>query len=305
MSRVFVFGSLNMDLSIACDRMPQAGETIAGHDLLVNPGGKGANQAVAAARMGATTAMVGAVGTDAFGEQLAQALAAAGVGTQHLVRTTDAPTGTALIVRSDGDNRIILDAGANRALRADAVMAVLAQAAEPGDLLITQLECDVPTTFDVLARAHGAGLFTVFNPAPACAVPRELWPSIDLVCLNETECGIMCGIEPHTDDDARRAAEALCARGAGAVAITLGSHGSALYDGCTFTRIAPVPVQAIDSTAAGDTYLGALAAELARGAALTVAAQFASYAAALTVTRVGAQQAIPTRTEVDAVQGNG
>ncbi len=266
MSRVFVFGSLNMDLSIACDRMPRAGETIAGHDLLVNPGGKGANQAVAAARMGAATCMVGAVGTDAFGEQLAQALTAAGVDTQHLARTADAPTGTALIMRTDGDNRIILDAGANHALRADAVMAALDQAAEPGDLLITQLECDIPTTFDVLARAHAAGLVTVFNPAPACAAPRELWPSVDLVCLNETECGTVCGIEPHTDDDARRAAKTLCARGAGAVAITLGSHGSALYDGRTFTRIAPVPVQAVDSTAAGDTYLGALAAEHRCGA---------------------------------------
>lgn len=299
MRRVIVFGSLNMDLSIACDRIPQAGETLAGHDLLINPGGKGANQAVAAARMGAPTHMVGAVGTDAFGEQLARALDEAGVGTRYLARSAEAPTGTALIMRTGGDNRIVLDAGANRVLDADAVMAALAEVADAGDILIAQLECDVPTTLDVLARAHGAGLYTIFNPAPACPMPRELWRSIDLVCLNETECGIMCGIGPRCDDDVRRAARALHEMGTGHVAITLGSSGSAVLDDSSLTFIPAVPVRAVDSTAAGDTYIGALAAELARGADVIDAARFASRASALTVTRVGAQQAIPTRAEVE------
>lgn len=303
MGNVIVFGSLNMDLSIACDRMPRAGETIAGRDLLVNPGGKGANQAVASARMGARTLMIGAVGADAFGEQLVQTLQQAGVDTRRVERAVDAATGTAIILRTGGDNRIVLDAGANRLPTADAVAAALDEFSEPHDIVVAQLECDASSTFDALARAHDAGLYTIFNPAPAREIPRGLWSAVDLVCLNETECGIVCGVEPRDERDVPRAARALRELGARCAIITLGAGGSAVCADGAVERIAPVPVDAVDSTAAGDTYIGALAAELAHGTPVVAAARFASRAAALTVTRKGAQQSIPTRDEVDAFTG--
>ena len=222
MSKVIVFGSLNMDLSIACERMPQAGETLTGEGFLVNPGGKGANQAVAAAQLGAPVVMVGAVGADAFGEQLAAGLARAGVDCAHVSRLSSVTTGVAVIIRSAGDNRIVLDPGANHALAAADVSRALDEVAKPGDVFLTQLECDVNTTWAALASAHARGLYTMFNPAPARAVPRAAWANVDLVCLNETECEIITGTLPVDEDSACRAMELLASWGPERVARALG-----------------------------------------------------------------------------------
>ena len=301
MPRVIVFGSLNMDLSIACSRMPHAGETISGSGFITNAGGKGANQAVAAARLGAETCMIGAVGADAFGNDLHRCLEAADVDTAELATVEETPTGVAVIIRTDGDNRIVLDPGANHVLRITDVETALERVAQPGDIFITQLECDVATTFSALAAAHERGLYTIFNPAPACEIPPETWHNVDLLCLNETECAAISGMLPVNDDTANAAFKRLAALGVERAVITRGSEGSNVYDAELSAHVPAREVEVVDTTAAGDTYIGALAAALVAEKPLIDAASWASAAAALTVTRTGAQCSIPTKAEVDAL----
>lgn len=302
MPRVIVFGSLNMDLSIACDRVPQAGETISGSGFITNAGGKGANQAVAAARLGAETFMIGAVGADAFGTELRSGLEAAGVGTTELVSIENTPTGVAVIIRTDGDNRIVLDPGANHALRAADVEAALDRVAQPGDIFVTQLECDFETTLAALSAARRRGLYTIFNPAPACEIPAETWDDVDLLCLNETECAAISGMLPVNNDTAGAAFKRLAALGVQRAIITRGEDGSNVYDASVSEHIPAFPVEAVDTTAAGDTYIGALAAALMAEKPLLDAASWASAAAALAVTRAGAQRSIPTFQDVEALE---
>ena len=301
MHKVIVFGSLNMDLSIACERMPQAGETLTGGGFVVNAGGKGANQAVGAARLGAQVHMLGAVGADAFGDQLLAGLASAGVDCGRVTRLDDRTTGVAVIVRAAGDNRIVLDPGANHALSASDVSRALDALAEPGDVFLTQLECDVPTTLAALADAHARGLYTIFNPAPALDVPRATWENVDLVCLNETECEIVTGIFPADEESAVHAMELLASWGPTTVALTLGSKGSLVLHAGELIASVPPAVDVQDTTGAGDTYIGALAQGAAAGASLVETVERATRASALACTRVGAQQAIPTADEVTRV----
>lgn len=298
MSKVIVFGSLNMDLTIECDRMPRMGETLTGRNFLLNAGGKGANQAVAAARLGADVHMLGAVGTDVFGDSLRASLEQAGVDCGRLQRIEGTPTGVASITRVAGDNCIVLDPGANHVLRPKDVKAALDELAYPGDIFLTQLECDIPSTFAALAEAHRRGLYTIFNPAPAVSVPRETWKSVNLVCLNETECEIVTGVFPDSDDAARRAMELLVSWGVSTVALTLGAQGSRVLSGDTWIVSLPPSVEVTDTTGAGDTYIGALAMARARGLSLEEAIAWATHASALACTRVGAQQAIPSTSDV-------
>lgn len=302
MARVVIFGSMNMDLSIECDRMPAAGETISGHDFITNPGGKGANQAVAAARLGAEVRMVAAVGADGFGDELMAGLVAAGVDCAQVRRAEGTSTGVAVIVRSAGDNRIVLSAGANHLLGPADVASALDEAAEPGDVFLTQGECDPAATLAALAAARERGLYTILNPAPARPMPDEAWANVDLVCLNETECELMCGVLPEGEEGCARAVAALRGLGVGSVAITLGSAGSV---GCEagsdeLVRVPARRAEVVDTTAAGDTFIGALAAGRAAGMGLVESMAWGSAAAALTVGRLGAQQAIPTAAEVEA-----
>lgn len=317
---VVVFGSMNMDLSVACERMPGAGETVNGHGFLTNAGGKGANQAVAAARMGAATHMVAAVGEDAFGRELVAGLEAAGIDCSHVTRRTDVETGTATIVRCAGDNRIVLSPGANHALTgadavealhdivaaelapvgADADPAVAGIAPAAGSVFITQGECDLDATAAAIVAAHELGFYTVFNPAPACDLPADVWEHVDLVCPNEHECELICGVLPGDDESRRAALEALVAKGAGAAVITLGGAGSVtLGDDGDILRMPSLSRTVVDTTAAGDTYIGAFAAERVAGASLFECMVAGAQAAAVTVARLGAQQSIPTRDEVN------
>ncbi len=307
MNRAIVFGSLNMDLSIACARIPQAGETIIGGDFITNPGGKGANQAVAMAKLGAPTVMIGAVGCDAFGEELARALGAYAVDTSELARTNAAPTGVAVIVRAEGDNRIIVDPGANHALDASRVAAALDRVAQPGDIFVTQLECDLDATCAALHHAHEHGLITVFNPAPAHALPDTIWRDVDVLCLNETECALIAGIMPEDDERVARAMRAFADRGVACTIITRGAAGSDVWCAGNLEHIAAVDVHAVDTTAAGDTYIGAFVAARLEGADVIEAARWATRASAIAVTRPGAQQSIPTRREMDepTLRGDG
>lgn len=299
MSKVVVFGSMNMDLSIASPRMPEAGETLQGSGFLANAGGKGANQAIAAARLGAPVHMLAAVGTDVFGRELVDGLERAGIGCEDVRALEGVTTGVAVIVRTAGENRIVLSAGANHALSADDVSADLRRVGEKNDVFVTQGECDPDATIAALRAAHSLGLFTIFNPAPARAVPDDLWTCIDLVCLNETECQIMCGVLPVDEKTCLRAARRLRDLGAGSVVITLGSSGSFAVgaNGAT-VRVPAASAEVVDTTGAGDTFIGALAAGRAKGLSLEESMRWGAAAAAVTVSRLGAQQSIPTAEEV-------
>lgn len=311
---VAVFGSMNMDLSVACERMPRAGETVGGSGFITNAGGKGANQAVAAARMGARTCMIGAVGRDAFGASLVAGLQDAGVDCDFVARRDDVETGTATIIRCEGDNRIVLSPGANhatrgrgRCLRAGASGGRWARRRRQrglppaaGSVFIAQGECDLAATAEALFCAHELGFYTIFNPAPACELPAEAWPAVDLVCPNETECQVLTGILPKDDESCAAALNALLAKGAGAAVITLGGAGSVtLGDGGDLLRMPALSSTVVDTTAAGDTFIGALAAARLEGLPLFECMAAGARASAVTVSRLGAQQSIPTRAEVE------
>ena len=310
---VAVFGSMNMDLSVACERMPRAGETVGGSGFITNAGGKGANQAVAAARMGAHTCMIGAVGRDPFGDALVAGLQDAGVDVEFVARRDDVETGTATIIRYEGDNRIVLSPGANHALAGDEVACALHSlvadeldgdvdevAPAAGSVFVAQGECDLMATAAALSCAHGLGFYTVFNPAPACDLPAGAWPAVDLVCPNETECQVLTGILPTDDESCVAALNALLAKGSGAAVITLGGSGSVtLGDDGELLRMPALSGEVVDTTAAGDTFIGALAAARLEGLPLFECMIAGARASAVTVSRLGAQQSIPTRAEVE------
>lgn len=298
MKKVIVFGSLNMDLSIEAPRMPQLGETISGGGFITNPGGKGANQAVAAAKLGGNVHMVGAVGSDAFGMQMRASLEEAGVCCTHVTSAPNAPTGVAMISRVGGDNCIVLDAGANHLLNAEDVARVLDEVAEAGDVFLAQLECDFDATCGALRHAHELGLFTVLNPAPARKVPAEVLAQVDMLVVNESECEVLCGIYPVDDEICASALEALSHAGVRYPVVTLGARGSMLRTPQGEVLASTPPrVEALDTTCAGDTYIGALCAARATDLPLEEAVRLASHASALATTRIGAQRAIPTLEE--------
>lgn len=301
MSKVIVFGSLNMDLSIQCARIPQQGETMDGDSFIITPGGKGANQAVAASRLGAPVSMIGAVGDDIFARELTAGLAASNIDTTHVQSIPNTASGTATIMRIDNDNRIILGHGANWALKEDDVCKVLDQIAEPEDIFLTQFECDAAATDAAIKHAYRLGMYTMLNPAPVRAVPDNVWPCVDYICVNETESEALTGILPHNEEEAREVAKAMQERGASSCVITLGAQGA--Y-GQTKQEGAFVPSRhftAIDTTAAGDTFIGAMAAAKIAGKDFFESMQWATGASSLTVSRLGAQQSIPWKQELDAL----
>ena len=216
-------------------------------------------------------------------------------------RLADVTTGVAVILRTEGENRIVLHAGANHALAATDVVSDLRRIGESGDIFVTQGECDPAATEAALRAAHEQGLYTIYNPAPARPAPDDLWPCVDLVCLNETECQIMCGVLPVDDATCLAAARRLRELGAGTAVITLGAAGSfgLGLDGEP-VRVPAAPANVVDTTAAGDTFIGALAAGRARGFSLAESMEWGARASALTVSRLGAQPSIPTAAEVEA-----
>ncbi len=300
MPKALVFGSMNMDLSICCARIPAAGETIDGDSFITNPGGKGANQAVAASRMGAPVTMVAAVGDDTFGSVLLGCLDGAGIDVSAVRTVTEVPTGTATIIRVDGDNRIILDHGANYCLSSADVCDAVDRFGEPGDVFLTQFECGPDATAAALAHAHDRGLFTMVNPAPARPIPDDFWRSVDYLCMNETECESITGDFPFGPEDASMAARKIAGKGVSQVVVTLGSKGSYGYDRGEECFVPARCVDAVDTTAAGDTFIGAMVSGHLMGMGFRESMELATCASALTVQRVGAQQSIPSLAEVNA-----
>ncbi|MGP6460264.1 ribokinase [Pseudomonas parakoreensis] len=299
-ANVVVIGSLNMDLVTRAPRLPKGGETLIGHSFATVSGGKGANQAVAAARLGAQVAMVGCVGNDDYGVQLRDALLAEQIDCQAVSTVADS-SGVALIVVDDNSqNAIVIVAGANGAMtpavidRFDAVL-------QAADVIICQLEIPDATVGHALKRARELGKTVILNPAPASRpLPADWFTAIDYLIPNESEAAALSGLPVDSLEAAESAARQLIAMGAGKVIVTLGAQGSLFANGKDFEHFPAPKVKAVDTTAAGDTFVGGFAAALASGKSEAEAIRYGQVAAALSVTRAGAQPSIPTMSDVQA-----
>ena len=276
-----------MDVVATAARHPRVGETVAGQAVHYFPGGKGANQAVAAAKLGASTALIGRLGTDAHGQQLRTFLAAQGVDLALVKDTAGTHSGTAIITIANADNTIVVVPGANALVSAeDVAAAVLAR----GDVAVSQFEIPLPTITAFFKRARAGGATTILNPAPAIACNPELLDLVDILILNETELGFFTHTEFHDSDAPARFVD-----------VTLGKRGVlALVDG-EASMIAGRAVKAVDTTGAGDCFVGALAAQLAGGTAIRDALEYANAAASICVQRMGAAPSMPTAAEVDEI----
>jgi ribokinase len=303
MGRVFVAGSINMDVVATADRHPKVGETVAGKEVHYFPGGKGANQAVAAAKLGAPATLIGRLGVDAFGQQLRTFLAAQGVDLALVKDTSGTHTGTAIITIAEADNTIVVVPGANALVTPEDVAApVLTE----GDVAVSQFEIPQATIAAFFKRARAAGATTILNPAPAIACGPELLDLVDILILNETELGLLAQTELHdTDEPARfiEAARRLPTASDKIICVTLGKRGVLALVGGEPSLIAGRTVKAVDTTGAGDCFVGAFAAQLANGNAIRDALEYANAAASICVQRMGAAPSMPTAAEVAALHG--
>lgn len=310
-SGIVVVGSLNADLTIYTERLPQPGETVHGNGFAVNPGGKSANQAVAASKLGGNVTLIGAVGEDSNGTMLIESTAGAGVDVSR-VRRSDVATGVAVIsVDANGENSIIISAGANDTLApADVDFAAFRGAA----VVCLCLEVGIDTVVAAAQAGHDAGATVLLNLSPYAEVPELLAGLSDVLLVNAHEAALFLGSEsdiPSADADAEAwepVRSQFADRGLQRVLVTLGSRGSVVLDslarGEQLTRIAPTRVSAVDTTGAGDAFTGAVAARLAAGDSLVDAASFASVAAALAATKKGTQAAYATLEEVEAARAS-
>lgn len=305
MGRVFVAGSINMDVVATADRHPRLGETVAGQQVLYFPGGKGANQAVAASRLGAKTTLIGRLGRDSFGAELKTFLGNQGIDLGYVQETTDAHTGTAIITVAQVDNTIVVIPGANALVSTDdAAVAPLLK----GDIAVSQFEIPLPTIAAFFRRARDASAITLLNPAPAQLMSGELLTLVDILVLNETELGFVAGTELSDGDEAAKiiaVAQQLQTRPDQTICVTLGKRGVLALAGREELAIPGRLVQAVDTTGAGDCFVGALAAQLADGEPLRTALAFANAAASISVQRMGAGPSMPTAAEVAAVLSAG
>ncbi|MFF4958366.1 ribokinase [Streptomyces sp. NPDC001222] len=294
---LLVVGSANADLVIGVERRPAAGETVLGSDLVVHPGGKGANQAVAAARLGARTALLARVGDDAHGRLLLDAQRAAGVDTEGVL-VGGAPTGVALItVDPSGDNSIVVSPGANGRLAPEDVQAA-GKLLSASRVVSAQLEIPLETVLEVV-RNLPSGTRFVLNPSPPRPLPAEVLAACDPLIVNEHEARVITGAE--LDGSPEDWAGALLALGPRSVVVTLGAQGALVATAESTTRVPSVKVEAVDTTGAGDAFTAALAWRLGTGASLPDAAAYAARVGAAAVTRPGAQESYPTAEEVGAL----
>ena len=294
--KILVIGSSNTDMTIKSERLPAPGETILGGKFLMGAGGKGANQAVAAKRLGGDVTFVCKVGRDIFGDNAIKGYEKEGIDTSHILRS-DAPSGVALIlVDAKAENSIAVAPGANGDLTPEDIRNLRGVIAE-ASYLILQLEVPVETVLEAARIAHEAGVYVILNPAPACPLPEELFKYLSLITPNQTETALMTGVE--TDGSSLdKAVDALRAKGVKDVIITLGSRGSLVCTGGRNEFVPACKVKAVDTTAAGDTFCGALCVALSEGKSLTEAAAFATRASALAVQKMGAQDSIPYRKDI-------
>ncbi|MCZ2127794.1 MAG: ribokinase [Anaerolineales bacterium] len=296
MSDILVVGSLNADLVIRAPRFPQPGETISGEDLQVIPGGKGANQAVAAARQGAQTALVGRVGGDQFAPFLVQNLQANRVDVSQ-VRADSSASGVAIIIVDEsGQNSIVLSPGANaKVAPQDVDLAAFPDA----QILLLQLEIPTPTVLRAAQEAHRRGRTVILNPAPAQALPAELLANTDILIPNESELELLSGESVQNFSSVESAAKKIMTQGVKVVVVTLGERGAALITSDKTEIIPAFKVNAVDTTAAGDAFIGGFAASLLKGESLATAVRYGSACGALAVSKFGAQPSLPTKEETE------
>jgi ribokinase len=301
MGRVLVAGSINMDVVATADRHPRIGETVAGHAVLYFPGGKGANQAVAASKLGAPTVLIGRLGKDAFGDELKTFLAAQAIDLTFVQQTAEAHTGTAVITTANADNTIVVIPGANALVSAaDVAAPVLAK----GDIAVSQFEIPLPAISAFFQRARAADATTILNPAPAKEFSRELLDLVDILILNESELGFLTKTELRDTDDHARIIDAIRSLQTSKdkiVCVTLGKRGVLALTGGEPLIIPGCDVKAVDTTGAGDCFVGAVAAVLSGRKSIRDALGYANVAASICVQRMGAAPSMPTAKEVEAV----
>ena len=301
MYKVLIAGSINMDIVVTAERHPQVGETVFGSELQYFPGGKGANQAVAASKLGSNTALIGKLGTDSFADVLKSFLGNQGVNLDHVTNTKTANTGTALIVVADSDNTIVVVPGANGLLDSDDIKMV---DVKKGDVIVSQFEVPESTITEFFSRGKAKGATTILNPAPAKKFSQELLEAVDILVVNETELAFLSGCEQTAKDENHfpavlETARELRAHDDQVVVVTLGADGVIAVLGEREIRVPGRSVEAVDTTGAGDCFVGALAARLSTGATLEKALEHANLAASLAVQRMGAGPSMPTKEELD------
>lgn len=298
MSRIIVIGSSNTDMVIKSKKLPAPGETILGGTFLMNPGGKGANQAVAAARLKGKVTFVAKTGNDVFGSEAKQLFDKEHINTAYLIRDDNNPSGVALItVDENGENSIVVAPGSNGTLSAYDIHDEVFKA-KPDDIFLMQLEIPVSTVEFVAQKASGNGNRVILNPAPARQLSDDLLSCLYMIIPNETEAEILTAIKVKDAQSAEKAARKLYDKGVKNIVITMGGAGAFLFTPGTSKMISVVPVKAVDTTAAGDVFCGALAVALSEGKNSEEAVTFANKAAAVSVTRMGAQASAPYRDEI-------
>jgi len=297
-SKIVVVGSCNTDMVIKADRLPAPGETILGGTFLMNPGGKGANQAVAAARMGGNVTLIAKTGNDVFGKQSVEIYAAENIRTDYIFSDSDHPSGVAMItVDSKGENCIVVASGANAHLKPADIDLASAEI-EGSNLILMQLEIPIETVEYVAELATKKGIKVILNPAPARALSNDLLKHLYMIIPNNTEAEILSGIEVTDIESAKQAAEIISAKGVDIVVITLGSKGALIKEYAEYHFVESLKVDAVDTTAAGDTFCGTVCVGLSEGKSILDSVKLAVRSAAITVTRMGAQASIPYRSEL-------
>ena len=294
---ILVIGSSNTDMTAKTAELPRPGETVLGGVFTMGAGGKGANQAVAAQRLGGKVKFICKVGKDMFGDNSIAQYEKEGLDTSGILRS-NLPSGVALIyVDSHAENCIVVASGANGDLTEDDIEKSRKDL-ESCDILLLQLESPIPSVLKAAKIAHQAGKTVVLNPAPACPLPEELFRNIDLFIPNETELSTFSGMPVTSQEEAQAAAKAMQAKGVGKLIVTMGSKGALICEGGPSVFVPAHQVKAVDTTAAGDTFCGALCVAISEGKSLKEAAEFACAASALTVQKMGAQNSIPYRKDL-------
>jgi ribokinase len=299
--KIVVVGSCNTDMVIKADRLPIPGETILGGTFFMNPGGKGANQAVAASRMGGKVSFISKTGNDVFGKQSVMLYNSESINTDFVFSDPGLPSGVALItVDSNGENCIVVASGANASL-SPADINKAAKEIESADLVLMQLEIPIETVEYVAGIANKKGIKVILNPAPARALSDKLLQCLYIIIPNKSEAEILSGIKVTDYETAKQAADIISARGVDNVVITLGSQGALIKEGSEYHYVEAYKVESVDTTAAGDTFCGSVCVGLSEGRSITESVKLAAKAAALTVTRMGAQSSIPYRSELSSL----
>ncbi len=300
-SPIYIIGSSNTDMVVKAERLPAPGETILGGTFLMNAGGKGANQAVAAARLGGNVSLIANLGDDLFGRQAHTQFKQEGINTDFITFDTANPSGVALInVDAHGENCIAVAPGANGNLTPDSLLSFFDFIVSPAIVLV-QLEIPITTVEFIIEQCAARSIPVIVNPAPANRIRDDVWKHVFIITPNETEAELLTGISIVDDDSARKAAQVFHQKGIENVVITLGKRGAYWSDTISEGFVAAPSVSVVDTTAAGDCFSGALAVALAEKKSLADAVKFANVSASISVTRMGAQASMPSRKEVDKI----